>query len=158
MLKLLGNPNINIYNSDANVVKSEDEDDDDENFEGAIVADPIYNDKVGICLYGQPTNNIFNNAIDMDMSAFYPSSIFGMNIDGSTLIFKAIMTVDQFDIMGGSMKFNGITGSYFNRGDDAAKECIDNFQTGNYMSTATKWLNLPDVNTIYKLFKKRRSK
>jgi hypothetical protein len=155
---LIPGSNINIYNSDANVVKSEDEDDDDENFEGAIVADPIYNDKVGICLYGQPTNNIFNNAIDMDMSAFYPSSIFGMNIDGSTLIFKAIMTVDQFDIMGGSMKFNGITGSYFNRGDDAAKECIDNFQTGNYMSTATKWLNLPDVNTIYKLFKKRRSK
>lgn len=154
---LVPGANINIYNKEeVKYADSEDEDDDDdEDFEGALVADPIYNSNIGVKLYGRPTNNVFNNAIDFDMTAFYPSSIFAMNIDPSTLIFKAIMDADQFNCLGGKMKLRGITKAFFNHGDDAAKECLDNFQTGNYVSTAWKWLNLPDIGKIYNIIKER---
>lgn len=152
---LIPGNNVNIFNiTDNNTTNDkEDDDDDDSKFEGALVADPQYNDYVGIPLYGRKTNNIFANGIDFDMSAFYPSSIFAMNIDPSTLIFKTIMPIDQFDMFGGSMKFKGITKDFFEEDDDGAKECMDNFQTGNYMTTGSKWLNLPNISKVYKKIK-----
>lgn len=146
---LIPGENINIYNQDSNKVESEDEDDDDPDYEGALVADPIYNGYVGVEIYGQPTNNVFADAVDFDMSAFYPNSIGAMNIDASNLIFKVIMPMEQFDLFGGEMSFKGITGNGFAREDDGAKECIDNFQTSNYMSMAHKWLGLPSIDEIY---------
>lgn len=156
---LIPGENINIYNiEEENRVSSSDEeedDDDDSDFEGALVADPTYNGHVGVKLFGKKTNNIFSSAIDFDMSSFYPSSIFAMNIDPSTLIFKAILPISQYDLFGGPIRYRGITAREFEKGDDAAKECFDNFQTGNYMSTCTKWLNLPDISEMELLLKKK---
>lgn len=153
---LIPGENINIYNKEDPVKKtSDDDDDDEEEFEGALVADPMYNDNTGVELYGKPSNNIHNNSIDMDMSAFYPNCIQGMNIDASTLIFKCIMPAAQFDMFGGDMALHGITHKFFSKEDDAAKECFDNFQTGNYLTTATKWLNLPDIAQVHQIMKKR---
>lgn len=138
----------------------EDEDDDDENtnkkkdkkfkIEGAVVADPIYNDYYGLELYGRPTNNIFLNVIDFDMASFYPNSAIASNIDASTLIFKMIMDKEQFR-HNGYLLINGITNLYFdsNEVDDLSKECIDNFQTKNYLTFGHKWLNLPSVDMVY---------
>lgn len=146
---LIPGENINIYNTaPENEISDEDEDEDDE-FEGALVADPRYNGYVGLHLYGRPTNNVFGNAVDFDMSAFYPSSIDAMNIDASTLIFKTIMDMSQYSICGGDLPFRGITGAYFDEDSDGAKECIDNFQTKNYMTTGTKWFNMPDIHEVY---------
>ena len=155
---LVPGENINIYNKESALIESEEDDDDDSEFEGALVADPKYNGYVGIELYGRPTNNVFANAVDFDMSAFYPNSIMAMNIDPSSLIFKMIMTGEQFDNLGGDLKLKGITSEYFNHGDDMGKECMDNFQTGNYMSFGYKWLNLPDVSELYNEVKRRMEK
>lgn len=142
--------NINIYNKEEEVLSDEEEDDDD-SFDGALVADPNYNSKVGQKMYGQPTNNVFLNAIDFDMSAFYPNSIIGSNIDQSTLIFKLILPMSQYDIFDGELKFKGITGDDFEDASvDGAKECIDNFQTRNYMTVGSKWMNMPNVYEVYK--------
>ena len=153
---LIPGANVNIYNDDKKPeIEETDEDADDTDFEGALVADPVYNDYIGVELYGRPTNNIFLNGVDFDMSAFYPNSIIGANIDPSTLIFKVIMDIDQYDICGGEIHFRGITGNEFNTGDDASKECIDNFQTGNYLTTASKWFNLPDISEVYARIKNK---
>lgn len=150
---LIPGENININNRE--LIKSESEDgDDDEDFEGALVADPQYNGYVGIELYGKPSNNVFGHGIDFDMSAFYPNSIQAMNIDPSTLIFKMIMLANQFKICGGKLKYHGITGKHFNMEDDVSKECIDNFQTGNYLTFGHKWLNLPSIDKICKRIEK----
>lgn len=147
---LIPGNNTNIYNPDDNIVSSEDEDDDDDSFDGALVADPQYNDKVGQMMYGRPTNNVFLNGIDFDMSAFYPNSIIGTNIDQSTLIFKVILPMSQYDIFGGEYMFKGITGDAFEDSSvDGAKECIDNFQTGNYMSFGSKWMNMPNAYDVF---------
>ena len=52
---------------DDDVDDDEDDDDDDEGFGGALVADPTYNDYIGLDLYGKQTNNIYEYVIDMDM-------------------------------------------------------------------------------------------
>ena len=102
-------------------------------------------------MYGQPTNNVFLNAIDFDMSAFYPNSIIAGNIDQSTLIFKLILPMSQYDIFNGELKFKGITCDEFEDASiDGAKECMDNFQTGNYMTVGSKWMNMPNAYDVYK--------
>ena len=123
-------------------------DEDEDTFEGALVADPKYMDNVGIEIYGHPTNNLFNYGIDFDMGAFYPNTISATNIDPSTLIFKTIMSMKQF-LKKDGLNFRSITKENFDKSSDGSKECIDNFQTGNYLTTSTKWLNLPDVYEVY---------
>ena len=89
------------------------------------------------------------------MTAFYPSTIFAMNIDPSTLIFKMIISSDQYDVRGGKLPFNGITDVQLvaensdSFSGDVAKEVMDNFQTRDYISTAHKWMNMPSVNEVY---------
>ena len=116
----------------------------------------IYNDKVGIKIYGQISNNIFLNAIDFDMSSFYPSSIRAMNIDPSTLIFKMQLDLMQYDIYDGPIPLNGVTWKKFvEEGEkDGSKEFIDNFQTGNYTTFGSKWMNMPSVEEVYARMKK----
>lgn len=151
--------------------KSEDEIDeenekksDDDKFEGALVGNPLLIDKFGAKVFGKRTSSVFNFSIDMDMAAFYPNTINAMNIDPIALIFKAIIKPDNFDIRGGKNKFNGITGAQMVKSNsdtfdgDVAKECFDNFQTRNYMSTANKWLNFPSVAEIYKACLKKERK
>lgn len=154
-------PGENINVSPFGTEEEPDEDDEDsgknkKGFEGALVGDPRLNLRTGAPLYGnKPTNNIFEYAIDMDMSSFYPSTIFAMNIDPSCLIFKVILDAAQFGIRGGDLKFNSISQysllpdkpSDFH--DDVAKECFDNFQTKNWMNTGHKWFNLPTVEDMY---------
>lgn len=151
---LIPGENINIFNKIEEKKKKDNDDDDDEDFEGALVADPDYNDYVGLSLYGTPSNNVFANAIDFDMSAFYPNSISAMNIIPSALIFKAILDLSQYEFNGGDLKFRGITSQSF-EDLDGGKECFDNFQTGNYITTGTKWMNMPDMNQIYERLKRR---
>lgn len=152
-------PNTKQLDEDGNEI----EDSDDPTFEGALVGNPKLITKFGEKLYGQKTNNIFRYSIDLDMSAFYPNTIMTINIDPSTLIFKVIVKVDQFEPVGGKLKFRGITDTqvfssnkdYFKPGEDVGKEICDNFQTRNYLSFGKKWLNLPSVNEVYERMKEK---
>ena len=154
------NVNAILYNGKDNKEK-DDEDEEDSKFEGALVGNPLLIDNFGMVLFNHKSNNIFRYSIDMDMTAFYPSTIFEMNIDPSTLIFKMILPCDQYDVRGGDIKFNGITDFQLveenndSFSDDVAKEVIDNFQTGDYITTGNKWLNLPSASEIYTELKKK---
>jgi hypothetical protein len=89
------------------------------------------------------------------MTAFYPSTIFAMNIDPSTLIFKMYLNPNQYDVRGGEIPYHGITDVQMVKenndsfADDVGKEVMDNFQTGNILSTGHKWMNLPSVNDVF---------
>lgn len=143
--------NINCMNYEA----SEDEQDEKKDkFEGALVGDPRLMLPVGSKLYGKRQNNIFSACVDMDMSAFYPYSIMVNNIEPSCLIFKCICDPRQFDVMGGPLKYNGIT-HYSKIGattsfdlHDLGKEMIDNLQTGAIVNTLTKWCNAPKIEDL----------
>ena len=141
---LIPGNNINIFNKSN--AKAESEDDDDDSFEGALVADPKYNDYIGLDLYGKPSNNIFELVIDMDMSAFYPSSIMAMNIDPSCLIFKTIVSSSQF--VKQEVGYNSFI--MLPEDEDIGKDVFDNIQTGNVLYTGHKWFNLPSFEDVLK--------
>jgi hypothetical protein len=155
---LVPGENVNGFMYNYEVRESDDDDDDNEDdvkFEGALVGNPLLIDNFGVKMFGKSTNNIFAFNIDFDMSSFYPSTIFAMNIDPSTLIFKMILQPTQYDVRGGKLPFNGITDVQLVKENsdsfsgDVAKEVMDNFQTRDYISTAYKWMNLPSVNEVY---------
>lgn len=147
------------YDEEGNVIDPEES-----TFEGALVGDPTLNGDFGKEMYGRPTNSIFEYSIDLDMGAFYPSTIRAMNIDPSCLIFKMQLSAEQYDVRGGDLKFHGITDVQINEHNadsfngDIAKEVMDNFITKNYLSAGHKWLNLPTVNEIYNYLKRKEKK
>jgi DNA polymerase elongation subunit (family B) len=56
-----------------------------ESFEGGFVADPNLLDSVGFEIFeGKKSNKIFENVIDQDLSAMYPSIIVALNIEKPT--------------------------------------------------------------------------
>ena len=169
---LIPGNNVNqiIYRGEPESEDDDDEDDDvydeDEeengkkktgkkkNFDGALNADPSLNKKNGQLLLGKKTNNVFNLGVDMDMSAFYPSTIDSINIIPSALIFKAIVPLDQF--RKGNLKINSITASNFKEEDtDCAAELFDNILTRNRLYVGSKWFNLPSVDDVYKRLKEK---
>jgi len=156
---LIPGENVNGFMYNYESKESDDDEDDEESFEGALVGNPLLIDYFGDTLYGRQTNSIFKYSIDFDMSAFYPSTIRAMNIDPSTLIFKMIMDSSQYDVRGGTIPFNGITDAQMVKTNDdsfsgdVSKEVMDNFQTGNWLTTGNKWMNLPSINDVYERLK-----
>lgn len=154
--------NVNglIYNNH----RSEDEDDEEEGFEGALVGEPALIDNFGVRMFGKRSNSVFNYSVDFDMSAFYPNTIQVMNIDPSSLIFKMIINASEYDVRGGDIPYHGITDIqlYKNNSDsftdDIAKEVMDNFHTKNYLYFGYKWLNLPSINETYRRILKDEKK
>lgn len=132
----------------------EEEKKDEVGFEGALVGNTKLIKKFGVTVYGKPTNYLFKYSIDMDMSAFYPNTIYAMNICKSTLLFKIICDASQFDVRGGTIPFKGITDVQMVKDNDdsftgdVAKEIIDNFQSKNYLSVGYKFMNLPSLEEV----------
>jgi len=150
-LDIFSNKNKNTFDD------GEKEDDDGVNFEGALVGNPLLINKFGSEIYGKKTNYLFDFSIDMDMSAFYPNTIHVLNIDASTLIFKAIVDPRQYDVRGGKIPFRGITDvQLVKENDDSFKddiggEIFDNFHSKNYLSLGYKFLNLPSAEEMQKI-------
>ena len=65
-----------------------------EKFKGAYVAPPELMANNGVILNGVPSNKIFENVIDEDLSSMYPSIILSCNIDSTTMIGKITSELD----------------------------------------------------------------
>ena len=126
----------------------------DPSYEGALVGNTLLIQPFGKKLYGKKTNYMFAYSVDFDMKAFYPSTIYTLNIAPSTLICKVTVLADNYDVCGGEIPFHGFTSQQLvkeNRNSftgDISAEIFDNFQTGNYLSTGHKFLNLPTITEI----------
>lgn len=122
--------------------------------EGALVGNTRLINKFGQRLYGKRTNFIFIYSIDMDMKAFYPSTIMALNISKSTLIFKVVVDCDKYDVRGGKIPFHGFTDvelvedNPVSFSGDISAEIFDNFQCGNILSTGRKFMNLPSISEL----------
>jgi hypothetical protein len=75
-----------------------------------------------------------------------------------------IVESDQYEPRGGKIPYNGITDAQIVKTNedsfsgDCSKEIMDNFQTGNWMTTGNKWLNFPSVTDVYKKLEKKKRK
>lgn len=135
-------------------LKSDDDDDDNEaSYKGAIMADPLQNDYVGLMILGKRSCIVYRLCVDMDMSAFYPSIKIASNMDPATLEGKALLMNEEF-----------ISGEYVNRSlntqyvekdkfgnmrrMDITGEAVNTYTSMNVMVFGYNWLNLPDVTSL----------
>lgn len=151
-----------IQSNNTNIIKMSDEDikfyelqtdDDDENestFKGAIMADPVLNMYVGMLIHGERSNVLHKNAMDYDMAGFYPSIKIASNMDSSTLLFKAEFQNEQF--ISGECKNRSLNQVYQERDKhgkirniDITGEAISTLVSNNTQTFCHSYLALPDV-------------
>ena len=71
-------------------------DEEKSSFKGAINAEPLMNDHVGKEVLGVKSINVYDNCVDWDATAFYPSCKTASNMDPSTLLYKAMFHNEEF--------------------------------------------------------------
>ena len=59
----------NNRNIDYSIDDDQDDDENEEKFTGALVADPNLNDYIGTKIFGKPSKWIFENVVDFDMNS-----------------------------------------------------------------------------------------
>lgn len=150
--------NLNIIDDDIDETSkrfygNDDEDEEESTFKGAIMADPIWNDNVGLEIYGSPSNNIHENAMDYDMGAFYPSIKIASNMDPGTLLYKASFINDEF--ISGEFRNRSLNTTYTERDKngntrklDITGEAVNTYVSGNTLTFGYNYLGLPDITTI----------
>lgn len=141
---------------------TDDDDEDETSFKGAINADPIWNDKVGMRILGMKSNNMHSNAVDFDMGAFYPSIKIASNMDPITLLYKASFVNDEF--ISGEKRNRSLNNKYIEKDKngnirkiDFTGEAVNTYVSKNPLTFGFNYLNLPSITTIVKMVDKELS-
>lgn len=153
--------NLSFYGKNINS-NFEDDDDNETSFKGAINADPIWNDKVGMRILGMRSNNIHSNSMDYDMRAFYPSIKIASNMDPITLLYKASFDNDEF--ISGEKRNRSLNTQYVEKDKfgnirklDFTGEAVNTYVSGNTLTFGYNYLNLPSITRIVKVVEKELS-
>lgn len=159
--------NLNILNTRENEEArafysrgvTDDEDEDETSFKGAINADPIWNDKVGMRILGMRSNNMHVNTVDFDMGAFYPSIKIASNMDPITLLYKASFDNDEF--ISGEKRNRSLNNKYIEKDKngnmrkiDFTGEAVNTYVSKNPLTFGFNYLNLPSISMIVKMVDK----
>ena len=153
-LNIISDANLNSFDPPEESSDSEDE----ATFKGAINADPIWNDNIGVELLGLKSNTIFKNCIDMDFAAFYPSIKISNNIDPSTLLYKASFYNEEF--LTGEFTNRSLNQTYEEKDKngkirklDITGEAVNTYASNNILTFGYNYLNLPSVAELYDFIK-----
>lgn len=154
--------NLNIIDNDEDTIERQfygvnDTDDDDEtSYKGAINADPIWNDRVGMRILGSRSNNVHNNSMDYDMGAFYPSIKIASNMDPGTLLFKA--SFDNSEFTSGEFNNRSLNTKYVEKDKngnvrklDFTGEAVNTYVSKNILTFGYNYLNLPSVTSMARM-------
>lgn len=158
--------NINVLGSrnsdDYGFYGSEDNDDEESSFKGAIMGDPLMNDYVGMTVLNRRTNNLFKNSMDYDMGAFYPSIKIASNMDPGTLLFKASFNNEEF--ISGEFSNRSLNTTYYEKDKngnirklDITGEAVNMYAGKNYLTFGYNYLNMPSITEIAKMVIKELS-
>ena len=121
------------FDEDGELIRGDNDDDDDETFEGAINGDPLLNMANGLFMYGLPSKFLYGLVIDFDFSSMYPFSITAFNIFATTMIGKLIIA-----------KYKPEN----NYDDDIGKEYIEDLIIGDLIHIGHKWHNLSTIDKL----------
>jgi len=155
-LNVIGKDDKDLFYS---VDSESSEDDNESTFKGALVADPIWNDKVGMMIFDAPSNVVYDLVIDEDMTAFYPSIKIASNMDPGTLVAKAEIDTGQF--MSGEYQNRSLNTVYEEkdkngkiRKTDITGEIINTFVSENVLTFCYNYLSLPSITELVRTVKK----
>ena len=143
-------------------LEEQDEDKIESTFKGAITANPRLNDNNGLPVLGTPSNIIFANAIDFDMSAFYPSTKIASNMDPDTMIYKA--NLDNEEFISGEYTNRSLNTTYHEKDKngnlrpiDISGQMVHTYAGDNPLTFGYNYLHLPDIASLYEEVKKKVS-
>ena len=125
-------------------------DDEDEQFPGALVANPTYNSNTGVVIFGKNSAYVYDFVTDEDFSAMYPSITIVFNISGATLIGKLILDIPIDKIK----HFYEVSDKDIKQWD-AGREFIENYICNNPTMVGNIWFNLPTGEELIDKFTKR---
>jgi phosphomevalonate kinase len=108
-------------------------------FPGAFVADPIKVSNVSKMQINGRFINCFNNLLDSDYTALYPSIIRQYNIAANTQVGKVI--IDEH--------IHNKENRRHDENWDRAGSFFEDFHTQNWIIVGAKWFNLPGVEALY---------
>lgn len=118
-----------------------DVDDDEEGFAGALVGDPMLNEKVGVEILGRPSKFIFSRVIDYDFSSMYPNITITHNIGTVPMI--------------GKIKLEGF-GQYNTDPDnvfyDEGQVFLEDYLSKDYSFIGNRYFGLPTGEELIKEF------
>ena len=118
-----------------------DEDEDEEGFAGALVGDPMLNEKVGVEILGRPSKFIFSRVIDYDFSSMYPNITITHNIGTVPMI--------------GKIKLEGF-GQYNTDPDnvfyDEGQVFLEDYLSKDYSFIGNRYFGLPTGEELIKEF------
>jgi len=156
--------NLNIIDEHQNELErrffgSDEDEEENSSFKGAINAEPTMNDRVGKPVLGVPSNNIYENSMDYDMGAFYPSIKIASNMDPITLKYKASFDNDEF--ISGEFSNRSLNQKYEEKDKnnklrklDITGEAVNTFASKNILTFAYNFLGLPNIAQLYGMVKK----
>lgn len=143
-------------------LEDSDEEKIESTFKGAITANPKMNEKNGLPVLGSPSNIIFPNAIDFDMSSFYPSVKIASNMDPDTMIYKANLINEEF--ISGEYNNRSLNTTYNEKDKngnlrpiDISGQMVHTYAGDNPLTFGYNYLNFPDIADLYKEVKKKLS-
>lgn len=135
------NNNIDYGNRGFDNDADKDEDEDEEGFAGALVGDPMLNEKVGVEILGRPSKFIFSRVIDYDFSSMYPNITITHNIGTVPMI--------------GKIKLEGF-GQYNTDPDnvfyDEGQVFLEDYLSKDYSFIGNRYFGLPTGEELIKEF------
>ena len=137
--------NINQTYGDTNY--DEEDDNNDTDFEGALVGNSNNIAPVGVEIYGTHSRYIHDDVIDMDFSSMYPSINISHNIGVRSMIGKLILP-----------NFDHINQDLDNVRFDAGREFCEDYITGDRTTLGIKYFNLPTTMQLVDDFEKWKEK
>lgn len=142
---------MRFYKSDGDETSNED---DNTSFKGAINAEPSMNDNIGMVIFGRKTNNLFANAMDYDMGAFYPSIKIASNMDPGTLLYKAAF--DNQEFITGEHPNRSLNQMYEERDKnnklrklDHTGEAVNTYCSGNILTFVYNYHGVRNMSDMY---------
>ena len=122
-------------------------------FKGAINAEPSMNDHIGMVVLGRRTNNVFSNAMDYDMGAFYPSIKIASNMDPGTLLYKA--SFDNHEFISGEHPNRSLNQQYeeYDKNNklrklDITGEAVNTYCSGNILTFGYNYLGIRSITDM----------
>ena len=164
----------NNCNIQYGVEKTETE---EESFGGALVGDSKLLDGSvsGEIILGKHSNRIFRNVIDFDYRAMYPYIKIVFNIAPSCLIAKLLINESVSDLA--KMVNKALEKRELNENndenevkdqfeyeeseaieiDDQGSAFLDDYQTGDILTTCSRWFNLPTIDEMVKIINQKNN-
>lgn len=134
---IIGN-NINI---DYGYYEDDGDKEEEEKFDGGLVADPGLFGLEGMEIFGIPSRHALRNVVDFDFSSMYPWIIITFNISRGTMIGKLLF--DQVDVTSMLKYAEDLEGVA-----DKGKIFLEDYLTEHIPMLGAKWFGLPTTDEL----------